>query len=496
MMIDERMTKCILYNELSEEDRISFFDLRQRKFLHSIDTFYYSVSFGNDFSEETTELCVKELRKFWRRFKQLSFDQFEPVTDFGLEVQLNYRPFTFSRFYCRCLECPGRFDIFIADKVPNPDTAPVIVQLRSEYLWSAGYRKAFEETAAVVEAIARHFGLSILEYKENRVDYCWHTNYLQDPETYFRIDNFNAMKVTSFRRVRFEYAFKAGREYENDYIAMGKRSDKMFLRIYLKSKEVVQQQYKCFFLVYWLSAGLINRYDFFVYDKLVQDGHWQKLDFYRLQFYLEYGTDEFYLERCRNLVNREYLNLDAIHALAEELTPRVTLVLNVEFQTMRAASKSFVLKEQAKNKNRGPARRIYDYFGSIPFITEYLTHSVLRLVDRKTDSNISRCDYNAFWRSLRQAKMVDVQKLSADYRLVRDYSRKTSLAIIKARTANSLITASLYKKGLNEDDVEKDMLDVMDMFNDNDMQRMRNYKLKKSKELNFEDFEGGIFDDD
>lgn len=493
-MIDTRFTKCIIYDELDEDDQVAFFNIRQRKFVHNVDTFYYSVTFNDDFLKDSTEYGVKQLRLFFQKFHNLTFEQFEPVPDFDIEYQLNYRPFTFSRFYSVCLECPDRFDIFIAPTVPNADTAPIIVQLRSEFLWSIGYKAAFEETAKVIEVIARFFGLSILEYKENRLDFCWHTNYLQDPETYFRIDNFNEMKVTTFKRVRYEYAFKSGNEIENDYIALGKRSDKIFLRIYLKSKEVVQQQYKCFFLMYWLNAGLINRYDFWVYDKLIQDGHWQKLDFYRLKFYVEYGSNQFYIDRCNNLLNQDYLNYEAIHTLADLLTPRVTMILNIEYQVMRTASKSFCLKDFPKNQIKGPARRVYDYMDNIPFITEYLTHSVLRLVDRSTDSNISRCDYNAFWKSLRSAKMVDVAKSGIDYKLVRDYSRKTSLAIVKTRAVNSMITASLYVKGLNDDDVVQDMVDFMDCINDNDWYKMRNYKHKKIHEMNLDDV-GGAADE-
>ena len=37
---------------------------------------------------------------------------------------------------------------------------------------------------------------------------------------------------------------KVGSEgYEIDYVSMGKRSDKVFIRIYLKSKEVIEKNY-------------------------------------------------------------------------------------------------------------------------------------------------------------------------------------------------------------------------------------------------------------
>ena len=44
MMIDkQRISKCVLYEEMEEKDRIFWFEMRTKKFLHNIDTFYYSV---------------------------------------------------------------------------------------------------------------------------------------------------------------------------------------------------------------------------------------------------------------------------------------------------------------------------------------------------------------------------------------------------------------------------------------------------------------------
>lgn len=43
-MLDERsFNSCLIQDELSEEDRDYWFACKQKKFLHNIDTFYYSV---------------------------------------------------------------------------------------------------------------------------------------------------------------------------------------------------------------------------------------------------------------------------------------------------------------------------------------------------------------------------------------------------------------------------------------------------------------------
>ena len=86
--------------------------------------------------------------------------------------------------------------------------------------------------------------MHIYDIKENRIDYCWHSNYLENPEKFFNIENFVKMQVSHFRGVSYHYSFRQNLEYENDYVALGKRSDKIFVRIYLKSKEAPLLQSK------------------------------------------------------------------------------------------------------------------------------------------------------------------------------------------------------------------------------------------------------------
>ena len=72
---------------------------------------------------------------------------------------------------------------------------------------------------------------------------------------------------------------------------MGKRSDKVFIRIYLKSKEVIEKNYKPWFFKVWLFNGLINRYDLYCYEECYKKHSWQYLDTARLKYYSEYGSD-------------------------------------------------------------------------------------------------------------------------------------------------------------------------------------------------------------
>jgi len=488
-MILESNTK--IYKELNKNDLTNWFDFKKGKFLHNIDTFYYSVKLVNDFTRDTDDKACLNVRKFFKdKIDRTGFNSCVPLIIPGLNEQLNIRPFHFAGFYNINIECPELFDIFIADTVPTGEdgvsvTSEIIVQIRSYLLWQYGCTKAYEYTAEVVKKICEHFNLMILEFKENRVDYCWHTNYIQNPEKYFRIDNLAKMQVSQYRRVKYEYAFKPNDEYENDYIALGKRSDKCFLRIYLKSKEVVEKGYKPWFFKEWLLNGLINRYDFYVYELAFKKQSWKYVDKARLQFYMEYGSDSEQIKLCAAILSGELeKNDDYIAKLADSLTPRITLITNIEYQTTRRMSKSFNLKPFSNNEDKGEERRIYDYLDNRYLITEYLTHSTFRLVKRENDVNKSRCDYTEFWKALRSCKMVDVKKSPKDLKLIRDYTRNINKEIVKKKMMSSAVTYSLYTKGINEDEVINDVADVLLRLNDNDIYEMRKIKDKRVKQFN------------
>lgn len=491
-MIDTRFKNNLIYNELSADEQFNWFDLKEKKFLHNIDTFYYSVKLINDFTADSQDkYCLKLRDYFNQRIDRTVYNSSFPLEIPGIDVQLNLRNSHYAGFYNIDIECPEMFDIFIADTVPpgkedtESVTSEIIVQIRSALLWQYGVTKAYEYSFEVVKKLCDYFHLWIGEVKENRVDYCWHSNYLQNPEKFFRIDNFASMQLSRYKRIRYEYAFKPNDEYENDYISLGKRGDKCFVRIYLKSKEVIEKNYKPWFFKEWLFNGLICRYDYFVYELAYKKESWKYIDMARLAFYAEYGKNPELKKQCASIVaGEETHGDDYIAHLADELTPRVTLITNVEFQTMRKMTKSYELKLTRDNEDKGVERRIYDYLDNRSLITEYLTHSTLRLVEASGDINKSRRDYCAFWKALRSCKMVDVKKAPKELKLTRDYSRKMNKELVKKRMINAAITYGIYDKGINHDDVLQDAADILLMLNDNDIYELKRQKEKKLVQFN------------
>lgn len=488
-------TTARIFSELNTEEKKNWFDLKQKKFLHQIDTFYYSVKLKNDFTKESSDPACLALRRYFAdKIDRTSFtDDYETFFCKGMDAPLNIRPKVFEYFYDIDLECPQLFDIFIANRVPVSEdgvtsvTPEIIVQLRSELLWQYGVTKAFEYSFHYVEVFCSHFNLTINEVKENRADYCWHSNYLQNPEKFFRVDKFMKMQVSRFRHFNFHVTPKPGDdEYENDYIGIGKRGDKCFVRIYLKSKEVIQKGYKSWFLKEWFLNGLINRYDFYVYEKCYLLQNWNYLNKARLEWYLEYGRNERIKKDIRAILDGVTKpSEESILKLADSLTPRVTLITNVEFQTSRKMSKSFIMDPRYDNSEKGVCRRVYDYMDSHAIIAEYLTDSVLRLVDRGTDSNKGRCEYCAFWKCLRSTRLIDCKKPPKELKLIREYNRNLNSQVVKKRALSATISYSLYTKGIeNTATGFADAADLLCVLNDNDIEYMKRVKNKRRLQLN------------
>lgn len=489
-----------IYNEFDEVENTYWFDYKKNKFLHNIDTFYYSVKFQNDFTADSTDKRVKHFRHCMEYYS----DQFDKSNDFGAGIQffvdglpsaLNFKPFGYAGWYNICLECPEYFDIFFAPKVPHASdgdksvTCECVVQIRSYMLWMYGVKNAYEQSYEYVKAIAAYFRLDIGFTQENRVDYCWHSNYLKNPEKFFSPENFYKMRVDRFKDALIHTSKKGSEDFEIDYLAVGKRSDKIFIRIYLKSKEVVEKGYKPWFFKVWLFNGLINRYDLYCYEFAFLKHSWKSLDLARITYYSEYGRDKHLLDKCQEIIAGKLdLSADAMKLFADQLTPPINLVMNVEFQTMRKHSKSYQLLPFFDNSVKLTSQRIYDYLDNRKLICDYLTSKVFRLSEPYqpgvNDSNKSRRDYCAFWKALRSCKLTDTFVPPEDQSLVRVYTRKLNSEVVKARAVKAAVTYGIYIKGINSADPLQDCIEALCMMNDNDIQDALRFKNKKIRQFN------------
>ena len=504
-MLDQRYLKDVLIaSELSFDDSKYWFDFQRQKFLHNIDTFYYSVKLLNDFRVDSREPAVLRFRDRFSKLKDsMGYQDSIPFYVEPIGKNLNFLSYGYGKYYTICLECPDYFHIFLAPKVPagssgsESQTCEIIVQIRSYMLWMYGVYASFEKSLEYVYGILDMFQLQVDFIQENRVDYAWHSNYLQNPEKFFSIENFYRMRVDRYHGANYHTAKVGSEDYEIDYLSLGNRGGKCFVRIYLKSKEVIEQGYKAFFFKLWLFHGLISRYDLYCYEKAYLRHSWQYVTMARLEFYLAYGSSDSCRRQCRVFLEQYDQTCkvtDAMIRLADELTPKLHLVTNVEYQTMRKGTKSYCLLPVRDNSSRGPAKRVYDYLDNRSLIIRYLTHDILRLVEPSGDTNKSRRDYCGFWKALRAAKLVDMRQAPEDVRLIRIYNRKLNMELMKQMVLHKAVMYGIYAKGINEDTVMKDCMQALLRMNDNDIRNAMRYKQRKIREFNGTEFSDTVSD--
>lgn len=495
-----KIKNATIYHDFDDVERDYWFSFKQKKFLHNIDTFYYSVKFSNDFTYDSVDRYVLRFRQFFdKKYQELEKSNFllsSLAIDFpGCDTILNLKPFNFAGYFTICLECPDYFDIFFAPRVPHSAnnglsvTCECIVQIRSYMLWMYGTETSYDRSFAYIQAIAKYFQLDISFCQENRADFCWHSNYLGNPERFFTPERFYKMRVDRFKDALFHTSKDGMDGYEIDYIALGKRSDKVFIRIYLKSKEVVEKGYKPWFFKVWLLNGLINRYDLYVYEYAFLQHSWKKIDMGRIAFYHEFGRDSELVSRCSKILNGEItISPDSLRQFADQLTPKVNIVMNVEYQVMRRHTKTYELIPFFDNSDYMKSERIYDFLDNEKVICDYLTHNVFRLaeehVEGKNDSNKSRRPLCAFWEALCRCRLGYECLSMQDAELVRNYSRQMSSQIVKERALKSMVTYGIYSKGINTDSPLQDCIDALCTLNDNDLQDALRFKTKKVRQFN------------
>lgn len=455
---------------------------KSKQFLKNIDTFYYSIFFDQDLTKGSGSFSVDRFRSFCSSMKN-EIDSKDLYV--GKEkYHVIYMPGSFSIYNIR-LNKPGYFDLFLAPSVPTNTTPHAVMQLRSRPLWEEGAYAAFEESFRFIELFAAQFGLTVREVRENRCDFACHSNYLSDPERFFEEKHFIKMWVGSVgrnyrdktREMNCHITAYDDDEIEKDYIAIGKRGDKCFIRIYLKSKEVVQEGYKGWFLKLWYLAGMISRYDLYCLEEAYKRKSWTYVEIARLMWALEYDDtlSDDVISEIKSALEAETPDYSKIRKLAKKYTKEVTKIFNIEFQCMRDMSKSF----QLIRKNEGNKAGVLDYLDNYELIYEYLTRVSLRLVRTdSSDSHRERRDNCEFWERLRNAKTIDFKKKHKDIKLIRKYNSNINLEIRKKRAISTLSSFG-YSMNLKEDgNILDDASELLSILNDNDLEYIDQHKKK------------------
>lgn len=371
------------------------------------------------------------------------------------------------------LQCPESYDIFIAKNIPNADTPRVVVQLRSRMLVLEGEKRAIEISFLKVREILNSFNLGEDLVRENRIDYAYHTNIIQDTDAFFNDDYVaehlrkSLGKITDVKNVR-------DRRMHYETMNIGQRkSNNIFVRMYNKTKEVIEKNYKSFFFKKWLEDGLISEYDFYCLNKA-----FEKKSFYtgllvgRIEWYLEYGKDETLKGELRELQKKCEIKSDNskfIEKKLKGLLPEITIVTNIEFQTKREFYVSFTkcIKELVYHHDGIPKLEpLFKLLFLRRDFLDYLTTKTVCFVNRdpKNKRKYVMCDW---WQRIHRCKVKNNTSSMVD--LYRSHDRIADLDRARRQYLRAVARYSMIEKSdLSFRTFEEDQADVLCSLNDND----------------------------
>ena len=479
-MINKFMKQSPVCSEFSPDDQTYWFDLSRDKVTSHVDTLYYTVEIYNDSNEPKEELVA--LLDQLRCLKHQKAQNYEAQVDFfGLSVEN-------TRFvhYEYCLKLNENFDIFIASFLPNANTPRIVVQLRTRSLVLDGTMGAVCKSFRYVKEILEAYGLDVGEVKENRIDYAYHTNIIQNPYRYFD----DRKLMTKFKsKLRLCTTVKnIGSKIDLSYISFGdRRSNNVFVRVYNKTREVVEKNYKSFFLDKWLEDKLINRYDYYVYSHAYGCASYVTgVLVGRIDWYVEFGHDEEIKKKLLKVKESCYVNsdnTDQLRKIVDRYLSPVTLIMNIEYQTKRRFyhdCEEYIKQYQLAHEElrhgypdwvkwyEDPLARLKILYALRSEFLDYLTTETLCFVDNKGTDEEKLCYW---WQRIHDVMIDEREKQLKFLPLFRERSRQTDFYKAKRKTLSAIAHLALLKQGSLECDTEfsEDLSDVLCALNDNDM---------------------------
>ena len=443
--------RCKIFHEFTPEEQRQHFSIYDKKVIHNIDTLYYSV-----YLDESDEKRVGEFVNVLKDYKEQVMQ--DRGTDYEI-LDFLFTPFSFS-IYSFCLRVENMYDVFISSYLPNKNTPRIVVQLRSVSLWVDGVHTAVENSIQHLQRLLDCFGVRIERTMENRFDYAFHTNSIQNGYRFFGDKALLRSLKTSLRK--YQKVGDIGREITIDYFALGMRdSNNIFFRAYNKTKEVIEENYKSFFIDYWYENKLISAFDKYCLEHAYRKGSYNALIEGRCLWYLEYGKDMALKAEIKHLLNTCLGKSDNYEFLDDSIRgiiPEVTMVMNIEFQTKRKFYHTFEKHIGMWKCSRpdSPCARIYKIIDNRKAILDYLTTYTVCF---KSGQKVS-----AWWQRVQSCRIRD----DIGGKFIREYTRKLDKEKLKRRIVNSVAAYSLYN-GNFKPDMTTDFSDFISVLNDNDV---------------------------
>jgi hypothetical protein len=312
--------------------------------------------------------------------------------------------------------------------------------------------------------------LEVEKVRENRIDYCYHTNAVSSPGRVFnevkgRVKNLYTNLSDGNIHVELERC-EDGTVLNKDYICFGRtKSNNVRARVYDKVKEVIELGYKSFFFELWYKNGLINYYDKWCFEYAMPYRKTEYLHRARLAFYVEHGLNEEKKAEFSAALKDKNLTHAEAKRLADGYVPKTTAVINIEYETKRKFyyySDKFI--EHFKHEPRAispPLLRLFKILDNRCVFLDYLTSKTLTFHHKPDSAGL--CRYVAWWERLRNTKLDGIK---SDDKLLRDYSHEMDKRCVMVRTINNIASAAVYDDKLDTGFIE-DISDFLADITDN-----------------------------
>lgn len=447
--------RTAIFNEMDSDKQIEFFHMKEKKYFHNIDNIYFTVFIQDDSNEN------EKVNFMYGELLGLKLKVLETYEEIHFINDLFVTYLSAKGGYDVCLSNRNRYDIFFARKLPNQDTPRIMVQIRSTPLWTENTKELLAEIYSELTFVLENYDLQIRDIRENRFDYAYHTNYIQNPDKFLSEDNIEKTLVTDYRFYQKAGEIKNKSELVKQYFALGDRSsNNTFTRIYDKTKEVVDKSHKVYFFEIWKNVGLISKYDQYCLEYAYKSSSYEKRYEGMLYFYLEYGKNNVVKDLMQKLLHDPSRTAEEVRKMALYYCPPVTTITNIEFETKRKyyyIYGTIIDALECSIQESHPLARIFKIIENRKMFLNNLSMRTVTFVNPDTG------DFTDWWKRLIKTK-IDCK--SWDYYLKKDYQKNLDQSRVLVRTINSIGSNAVYNRKAYSGFVE-DISDFISNINDN-----------------------------
>lgn len=465
ILLEVQRSKC--FKEFSTEEQEIYFSLIQKKVLHNVDTLYYTIALN-----EAEIIESGSLARFLDFLANKKRDCLDSKTK---ELEVNefvMKPFGFSIYEYR-LGIENLFDFFIGTYLPNAKTPRIVVQLRSVGLWLDGEQHLIKQSFDMITLFLNSFDISVESTSINRIDYAYHTNLIQSTYKFFN-DDLLIHSLKTKMKIGHK-VFRFGRELFVDYLSLGnQKSNNVFFRAYNKTKEVVEMQYKGFFIDVWHKNGLISEFDKYCLEYAYKKGSYNAIILGRMEWYIEYGHDYELKQELRKAIQSCHVNSDNyeyMERLISGVIPEVTTIVNIEFQTKRKyyATMHHLFMQSLRTSIK-PESKLFSLFQIVDNKKQFLDYLTSETVCFYRNNADIKPEVASWWQRIQSCKV----KTLSGTTVIREYGRNLDLKRVEARTVNSLASMSAYRHGAEceKQSFSNDISDMLCSLNDNDLKHI------------------------